>query len=496
MLEGPVPGLEKWSFVGGARRSHIDQTLMPVLGFDAVPVYYDYQAFFETRPTPRSRLRLGFFGSHDRLRFRNNSDALQLRTRSTFLYALSRYESQITEELSWDHTLAVGYLRNYFMFELPVGSISADAPAYPLAARTSLAWQAMKELSLRVGTDLHYAPFDATLDLPQIRETDAQPTGDALSAPNVRVDAHELYFRPAAFAEATFSPTSRMRVIGGIRGDYTHDTETFDTSPRLRASYTLGQPDTQTVLKAGVGLFYQPPQPEEVLPGYGSTDLHSSRAVHTSLGVEQRLFGAVDANVEGYYYRLTELVERGLGPDGQVGYINSGDGNTYGLETLLRYSEPDADFYGWLAYTLSRSTSRIRQKDSYALTDYDQTHIMTALGSYRLGRGWELGARFQYASGMPYTPVVQSLFSSTVGTYVPVLGERNSRRYPAFHQLDLRAEKHWNIDVFEITAYLDVLNVYSNRRVIDIQYNEDFSKSTYFKFPLPTVPSVGLRGEF
>ena len=92
--------------------------------------------------------------------------------------------------------------------------------------------------------------------------------------------------------------------------------------------------------------------------------------------------------------------------------------------------------------------------------------------------------------------ITTSLFSSTVGTYVPVLGERNSRRYPAFHQLDLRAEKHWNIDVFKLTAYLDVLNVYSNRRVIDIQYNEDFSKSTYFKFPLPTVPSVGLRGEF
>ena len=130
------------------------------------------------------------------------------------------------------------------------------------------------------------------------------------------------------------------------------------------------------------------------------------------------------------------------------------------------------------------------------LTDWDQTHIMTALGSVRLGRGWEFGARFQYASGMPYTPVVRALYNSTTDAYVPVLGARNSERYPAFHQLDLRVEKHWQIDWLKLTAYLDVLNLYSNRRAIDIQYNEDYSAWTYYKFPLPMIPSIGLRGEF
>ena len=130
------------------------------------------------------------------------------------------------------------------------------------------------------------------------------------------------------------------------------------------------------------------------------------------------------------------------------------------------------------------------------LTEWDQTHIMTALGSFRLGRGWEFGARFQYMSGMPYTPVVRSLYSSSTDAYVPVLGTRNSERYPAFHQLDLRAEKYWQIDWLKLTAYLDVLNLYSNRRVWGIEYNDDFSGWTYQRFPLPTIPSVGVRGEF
>ena len=42
---------------------------MPVLGFEVSPVYYDYQGFLETHPSPTSRLRLGVVGSHDRLKF-------------------------------------------------------------------------------------------------------------------------------------------------------------------------------------------------------------------------------------------------------------------------------------------------------------------------------------------------------------------------------------------------------------------------------------------
>jgi hypothetical protein len=332
--------------------------------------------------------------------------------------------------------------------------------------------------------------------VPDLRESESQPGGGGLTAPTVQLDVHELYFRPGAFLEAALTPTSRAQVVAGVRGDYSYDIDAWDTSPRLRASYTVGEPGMQTKLKAGVGLFYQPPQPEEVLPGYGSTRLSSSRAIHTSIGVEQRLFDRIDANLEGYYFKLTNLVERRAASDGQVRYVNAGDGYTYGLESLLRYSEADADFYGWIAYTLARSRRRSSAELPYVLAGWDQTHIMTALGSYRLGRGWELGARFQYASGMPYTPVVRSLYSSSTDSYVPVLGARNTERLPAFHQLDLRGEKHWQIDWLKLTAYVDILNVYANRRVMDIQYNEDYSDASYFRFPLPTIPSIGLRGEF
>ena len=56
MLQGPVPLLDDWSFVVAGRRSWFDAWLKPVLeeldaSVTSAPVYYDYQAIAETRPS-------------------------------------------------------------------------------------------------------------------------------------------------------------------------------------------------------------------------------------------------------------------------------------------------------------------------------------------------------------------------------------------------------------------------------------------------------------
>ena len=71
LAEGKLPLLDNWRFIVGGRRSWVDTWLGPVLqaagaGATAAPVYYDYQAFVETNPTPRSTFRAGILGSSDR----------------------------------------------------------------------------------------------------------------------------------------------------------------------------------------------------------------------------------------------------------------------------------------------------------------------------------------------------------------------------------------------------------------------------------------------
>ena len=154
----------------------------------------------------------------------------------------------------------------------------------------------------------------------------------------------------------------------------------------------------RTTLKGGVGVFYQPPQFQETNPVFGTPGLTSNRAIHYSLGVEQEITRQVDVSLEGFYKDLTNQVSRAPNASGTYIYGNQGLGSVVGLEMLLKY-KPSKRFFGWIAYTLSRSVRQDSPSSPEYLFQYDQTHNLIILGSYRLGRGWEFGGRFRIVSG-------------------------------------------------------------------------------------------------
>ena len=129
------------------------------------------------------------------------------------------------------------------------------------------------------------------------------------------------------------------------------------------------------------------------------------------------------------------------------------------------------------------------------LSEFDETHILTVLGSYRLGRGWEFGARYRLTSGYMYTPSSYGFYDENIGTYLaqqayPQFGSR----LPLFQSLDLRVDKTWKFGWGQIGAYLDVLNVFNNGNVDGISYNYN-STRTSFVPDLPFLPSLGIRVE-
>src|SRR5262249_25115677 len=174
---------------------------------------------------------------------------------------------------------------------------------------------------------------------------------------------------------------------------------------------------------------------------------------------------------------------------------NSGTGEAYGTELLLRW-KPDARFFGWLAYTLSRSERRDTPTSPLRLTQFDQTHILTVLGSYRLGRGWELGARYRLVSGNNYTPRTYGFFDVNAGAYLSLNQyPPNGERLPLFHQLDIRVDKTWRFTHWQLSAYLDVQNVYNAANVEGVSTNYNQTQQTY-PTGLPFLPSLGIRAEF
>jgi pimeloyl-ACP methyl ester carboxylesterase len=174
--------------------------------------------------------------------------------------------------------------------------------------------------------------------------------------------------------------------------------------------------------------------------------------------------------------------------------VNQGQGRVYGGELLVR-QELFKGFFGWVAYTISRSERKDHPDDPWRLFQYDQTHILTVIGSYKFGRGFQVGIRFRYVTGNPYTPVVGNWLDLNSGRYFQLDGPTYGARLGSFNQLDVRFDKTWEFRKWKLGLYVDIQNVYNAKSPEGYQYNFDFTKSQPVA-GIPFFPAVGLRGDF
>ncbi len=500
LAEGPVPWLKGWSFLLGGRRSWVDTWLKPVLtaagaGVTAAPVYYDYQAFLETKPTSRSQIRLGVFGSDDRFEvlLRDGGDNPQmtgdLGLHTGFLRFEASYRNQISDALRFSTVTAYGY----DLLDFGVGQYYFNLKYPALINRTELAYKLLDGVTINTGIDMQVGWYEANVRAPQVPRP-GEPSRGPISGPALTLTSEGTAYRPAAYVDAEITPTASLRIVPSVRADYARDTKAWDIGPRINARYDIVHDFPRTTVKGGVGLYHQPPQFQETSPVFGTPGIVSNRATHVALGLEQDVTRQVEFSVEGFYKKLDRLVSRTPNEAGTYDYNNLGRGTVYGAEVLLKY-KPDDRFFGWLAYTLSRSTREWPPDYDLQPFQYDQTHILTVLGSYRLGRGWEFGARFRFVSGNLYTPRIGSMYSSDAGSYAGISGDAYSQRYSPFHQLDLRVDKSWKYSGWTLRTYVDLQNAYNRANPEAVAYNYNYSKSQIVGF-LPIIPSIGIRGEF
>jgi TonB family protein len=508
LLQAPLGG--KWSIALGGRRSWVDLWLKPVLeeagaGVTAAPVYFDYQVILERKASEDSRFRVQVYGADDALKILINNPSAQepgfggqLSLSTAFYRIQAIYQEQLTKD--WDLYTTVGYGRDVVSFGIGPAEFRLDAGGIEM--RSELGYEAMPGLKFTGGLDFLTVPVYVHVRAPEPPRPGEPDPGPFTNRPILETRDKTTAFRPGWYLEAEAKPTARWLLVPGFRVDFARDTGHPDFDPRLNSRYSLITAEEgggrKTTLKGGVGLYSQPPQFQETDEVFGSVGLYSNRALHVALGVEQDLTTQIELGVEGYYKGMTNLVSRGAGPDGSFDYNNEGTGQVMGLETLLKY-KPDDRFFGWLAYTLSRSTRKNGPGQDEYLFQFDQTHVLTVLGSYRLGGGWEVGSRFRLVSGNPYTPVagtgLPAVYSADSGSYAALSGAPFSRRLPLFHQLDIRVEKNWQFAAWRLMTYLDVWNAYNHAAVEDVQYNFNFTR-TAAQTGLPIIPSLGVRGEF
>ena len=347
-VEGPLG--KGWTGAVSARRSYIDVLLplvVPSNTTTVAPVYYDYQAGAH-RELAGGRLALFAFGSDDTLKVistdpQTGNVSLNAETGFHRIFAIW------TRNLhGWLNKLspAVGY--DWLVFS--AGPTTINRSAYIAELRDDLTHVFSPRLTWRVGFDGQLGRDKAFYNLP-ISPEDGYTRLYGQTVPRFQAGTFPLDRAGAAlFTDATWDVGGGVRVIPGLRVDgfryVSQNRLTFD--PRLIVRWKTSPAQTW---KAGAGIFHQMPEPQLLNPQYGNPNLPPILAAQYSAGFERLLTQKLTLDATAYLvYRYDEPVPvAGLPP-----FSPTGEQRSYGLEVILKHAFTDR-FYGWLAYTLSRS---------------------------------------------------------------------------------------------------------------------------------------------
>ncbi|HEY4059620.1 MAG TPA: TonB family protein [Kofleriaceae bacterium] len=504
-----APLTKDLSMAFAGRRSYIDAFLgfvlpaAPTGGTRIVtPVYYDFAGRLDYNLHNEGRLGLFVIGSSDSLRVvdsdPDSSVSTDLSTAIKFFRVIGNYTRQITDDLKLVISPAWG--RDTATFT--GAQAEAAGPFTSIAiTNTSLSYRARvygrptPKVALDTGVDVlsRVTSYDALVPIDD----------NLINAQGVDIDPSRL-FRGAstlgfgAYGDVGIDVSSRLKLIPSLRVDgYIIDGESkHSIDPRLVARYQVNK---TFLAKAYLGEFSQPPQPEAVDRRFGNPNVGIEHAIHTGLGYEWKPDRLWSVDSEIYYVKRTDLVvfddtviSNGDGTFTKVNFSNEGRRNSYGFEVLLK-REISEHAFGWLSYTFSRSHQQQHPDEAWTTTGFDQPHVLNAVASWKPGRNFELGVRYQLSTGRPDTPVIGATYDADSGTYIPVKGDKNSIRQPLFTQLDVRAEKTWIYNTWTLGAYLDIINVTNNTNVEATQYDYRFKDSAPVT-SFPFLPTLGVRG--
>ncbi len=497
MIHGPISKKHNLHFALAARRSLID-VVLPLalpddvnLSFVAAPVYYDSQLRVDWRPKYSDRVSFFMFGSSDEMSLLNdeispNEPEVQgsianstrfFRPILSWHHETDKFESRLAGSMGMgSFHLNVGPDR-YFNFSGLSGQFRSDQ-----------SWSPNEKLTARAGLEyiVRTADIDSKFPLPPNEGSGGVPNFS--TSPIIEVDEHFSNNVGGGYMTADYRPGKNTTISPGIRLDYYPRFNAAAWGPRLALQQRLND---RALLRFAMGSYSRSAEQAESF----TTTLRPEEATQYVLGAEYDFIPGIKLQGSTYYTDRRQLI--GQDPelaqmDPKDSYINIAYGRSYGAEATLRAQRDD--FFGWITYTISRSDRVDTPLGKRRLFDYDQTHNMVALGSYKYGK-WQFGSRFQLSTGRPLTPIVGSQFLSDLNIYLPELGSINSSRYETDHQIDIRIDRKFKFATWNLDLYLDVTNVYAHAKLIGYTYNFDYSQREPIT-EVPILPALGVRGSF
>ena len=480
--------------------------------FTTVPEYYDYQGKYEYQISTSESIVVQAIGARDKvgLEFDEDSDEL---AQDPGLEGGLKFENYFNSQgILWNKvynsgmTQKIGFsqLEQKLLFGLGSNSrIDVKVNDYRIRSQFSYALNLDHELhwgleagATQIGFKGQYAGPPCDDFDPDCRLVDGQET--ITGTDKLTISSYGLHVADRWQTSDTVTLTPGLLIS---EEDYTNE---LFIEPKLQARWEF---DTWWALTGGYGQYHDFPDDNfgQYARYYGNPDLKVSRATHYELGLEHELREDILISFETYYKTMDKLVIAREDKDtvyptltdeeylALPRYTNDADGNSWGFELFINKDLVDS-WYGWLsiAYSRTQRTNQLTGEDfRYS---YDQPVIINAVANYQLNDNWQIGAKWRYQSGQLVTPLEGAEQDpNNPELYNPIYGELNSERLPAYHKLDVRADRTYYYTGWEMDLYVEMLNVYARENVVDYEYkNADYSEREDVT-DLPPILSVGVK---
>jgi hypothetical protein len=486
-LNGPLG--ERSGLLFSARRSYLG-FLFDILGLPFLPTYNDFQLKYKINFNQKNELTIIGLGAIDQFKLNtglNNPDESQryilgyLPVNEQWSYTFGAvykhfrkngFDTWVVSRNYLDNR-AYKYFNNQEIDSLKTFDyVSSEAENKIRYERTSL----ISGYRLNVGAGLNHGKY-TNQTFTRIF-TDEQETIDYNSVFDI-------------MSWSVFGQISkryikeRLALSLGLRMDansYSSEmSDMFDQlSPRFSASYSLTE---KFSLNFNTGRYYQrPPYTTMGFKDQAGNFINRNNGLkyissdHIVAGVELLPDNKSKFTIEGFYKKYRNypfsvrdsinIASKGgdFGTFGDEEVVSISRGRAYGFEVLAR-DKNIAGFNVIVSYTFVRSEFEDKN-NNYVASAWDNKHILNMTVLRQLPRNWDIGAKWRFVGGAPFTPYDVAKSSIRPAWDVqnfpyPDYDRFNKLRTSVFHQLDVRVDKQYFFDRWSLILYVDVQNAYN-----------------------------------
>lgn len=491
-LDGPLT--KNTTFLASARRSYL-QFLFTALDIPIRPNYWDFQYKTTTKINEKTTLTTLGVGAIDVFSF-----AVPKESTPEKEYAL-RGSPNVNQ---WNYTIG-GILKRridngYLNFSLSRNMFDNQLDRWEDGKENDENFRALKVRSQEIenkmrlevnkfkgkwkyayGGMLQYVKYNNST-FSKISNGTFDTSGNQLS-PAIFIDFNSdiSFFKGGLFAEtSTRFLNDRLGLTFGIRTDMntftTDGLKPWETlSPRASASYAITD---KWNVNATIGRYYKIP----IYPVLGyrdslntlvNQDNKYTYCDHLVLGVEYLPTSSTRITVEGFHksygnYPISlrsgiSLANQGadFGILGNEPTLTIGRGRTYGFEVFFQQKLTKRIFatfsYTWFVSEFSGRDGKL------IASAWDNRNLISSILGYKFNKGWEIGLKYRYAGGSPYTPfdldASRANYLSS-GNGVLDFTQLNTLRLQSFSQVDFRVDKKYNFKRVTLDLFIDIQNLF------------------------------------